>query len=89
MLRIFSRRGFFSLWIVPSQNSLVFSPLRMTKPFLSILISLSECHSPWAAVQSRLRYSISSRPVSLISMGLKGFLAVAFKRAFWLNSSIF
>ena len=30
MLRIFSRRGSLSLWIVPSQKVFVFSPLRMT-----------------------------------------------------------
>lgn len=74
MFQTFNRRGGLSLLIVPSKNSFVFALLRMISPSLSILISLSECHSPSSAIQSTLRYSISSKPSSLISMGLKGLL---------------
>ena len=39
MLRTFKRKGFFLLRIVPSQSPRVFSPLRMTKPFLSNMLA--------------------------------------------------
>lgn len=57
MFRTFRRRGRLSLLIIPSQRSFDFTPLRITYPSLSILTSLSECHSPSVAVQSTLRLS--------------------------------
>lgn len=66
ILRIFTLNGFFLLHILASQKAFVLTPFFMTYPFLSILISLSECHSPSDTVQSRLKNSISSTPSSLV-----------------------
>ena len=82
IFRILRRNGFFSLLIEPSQKFLVFAPFTITYPSLSILISLSDCHSPSILVQSRDKNSISSNPSELTVIGLYGFFLVAFANDF-------
>ena len=76
MLRTISRRGFLvlsSVAMVPSQSVLVFLPLRMTHPVLSILISTELCQGALISdsSQSRESHSMVSNPSPLMSMRVK------------------